>query len=127
MTEPRLSASPTGPHQSNWSLGVKDETRSYLELGADWDSYGAGPVRKSIVDAALVVAEVMARMNFSRPNICPQSSGGVLLEWQRPERALTVDLDGIEGFSFAYQSCGVEREGGIDDFVRLLRAGLQPL
>lgn len=62
----------------------------------------------------------------ARPDICPQSSGGVLLEWQQTGRVLTVDLDGVEGFSFAYESPGVESEGGIEDFVSLLRAGLQP-
>lgn len=126
LTAPQLSASVTHAHEPYWLADVREEMQSYLGLRLDWDSYGGGPVRESIADAALTVAEVMARTGFSRPDICPQSSGGVLFEWQQPDRVLTVDLDGIEGFSFAYEASGVESEGGIEDFVSLLRAGLQP-
>ncbi len=75
---------------------------SYLELDSNWDSYGGGPVSMRILDEAMVVAELMAICGFSRPEVCPESSGGILLEWQQSERVLTVDLDGIEEFSFAY-------------------------
>ena len=126
LTAPRTSIPPARSDEDHWLVDVTDEMRSYLTLVPDWDSYGGGPVRKRIADAALRIAEVLARTGFSRPDICPQSSGGVLLEWQQTGRVLTVDLDGVEGFSFAYESPGVESEGGIEDFVSLLRAGLQP-
>lgn len=32
---------------------------------------------------------------FSRPNMCPQSSGGVLMEWQGSDRTLTVDIEEV--------------------------------
>ena len=107
--------------------------RSYLELVFDWDSYGGGPARKEIVDWAVLVAEIMAEIGFSRPDVSPESSGGIILEWQQSNRVLTVDLDGIaefslsDGFSFAYESPGEpESEGNFEDFVSLLNAGLQP-
>ena len=106
---------------------VEGEMRSYLELVPDWDSYGGGPVRQEIVDWAALIAKIMAGIGFSRPDVSPESSGGVLLEWQQADRVLTVDLDGIEGFSFAYESPGEPAsEGDIEDFFGLLRAGLQP-
>ena len=43
--------------------------RSYLELFPDWDSYGGGPVRKEIVDWAVLIAEIMAAIGFSRPEV----------------------------------------------------------
>ena len=99
-----------------------------MELGPDWDSYGGGPARGEIVDCAVVIVEVMARIGFSRPDVSPESSGGVLLEWEQGGRVLIVDLDGIGGFSFAYVSRGeVELQGDLEGFFRLLRAGLQPL
>ena len=99
-----------------------------MELGPNWDSHGGGPVRNEIVDYTVLIAEIMARIGFSRPGVSPESSGGVLLEWEQGGRALIVDLDGIGGFSFAYASREeVELEGDIEDFFRLLRAGLQPL
>ena len=117
---------PARSDEVHWLIDVTDEMRSYLTLAPDWDSYGGGPAPKEIVDMALLVAEIMARCGFSRPMVCPESSGGVLLEWEHANRVLTVDLDGIEGFSFAYESPGVESEGGVEDFVSLLRDGLQP-
>ena len=101
--------------------------RSYSELASNWDSYGGGPVSMRIVDEAMVVAELMAICGFSRPDVCPESSGGILLEWQQSDRVLTVDFDGIEEFSFAYESPEEsESEGNFEDFVSLLNAGLQP-
>ena len=127
LTAPRLSAPPEGSHEVHWRTEVEGEIRSYLELVPDWDSYGGGPVRTEIVDWAVQIAEIMAGIGFSRPDVSPESSGGVLLEWQQADRVLTVDLDGIEGFSFAYESPGEPAsEGDIEDFFSLLRAGLQP-
>lgn len=100
--------------------------RSYLELAPNWDSYGGGPVRKETVDMAVLVAEVMARLGFSRPAVSPESSGGIFLEWEQSARTLSVDLDG-NGFSFAYEVPGEhERVGDIEYFVSLLATGVQP-
>ena len=127
LTAPQASTSPAPSHDIPWLADVMDEMRSYLELAPNWDSYGGGPVPMRIVDDAVVVAEIMAKYGFSRPDVCPESSGGVLMEWQQSDRALTVDLDGIEGFSFAYESPGEpELEGDIEDFFSLLSDGLQP-
>ena len=113
---------------TSWLTGVRDEIRSYLELGPDWDSYDGMPARKRIVDAAVLIAEMMARYGFSRPVVCPEPSGGVLLEWEDSGRALAVDLDGNEGISFAYESPGEpESAGDFRNLVGLLNAGLQPL
>ena len=98
-----------------------------MELGPNWDSYGGGPARGEIVDCAVVIVEIMARIGFSRPDVSPESSGGILLEWEQDGRALIVDLDGIGGFSFAYDALGkVALEGDIEDFFGLLGAGLRP-
>ena len=45
-----------------------------------------------------MIARIMAECGFSRP----ASALRILLEWEESDRALTVDLDGNEGFSFAY-------------------------
>lgn len=123
-----VTISPASSDEIRWLVDVTDEMRSYLTLAPDWDSYGAGPVRKEIVDVAILIAEIMARFGFSRPMVCPQSSGGVFLEWEYASRALTVDLDGNEGFSFSYESPGKpESKGDFQDLVSLLNSGLQPL
>ena len=50
------------------------------------------------------------------------------MEWESADRALTVDLHGNDGFSFAYESPGEpELEGDFEDFVSLLNAGLPPI
>ncbi len=111
-----------------WLYEIMDEMRTYEELALNWDSYGGEPVRKEITDAAVVIARLMALYGFSRPDICPESSGGILMEWESAEKTLTVDLDSNEGFSFAYESPDEpESEGDFEDFVSLLNAGLSPI
>ena len=128
LTAPRPSTSPAFARKVPWLADVEHELRSYLELAPGWDSYSGEPAQETIVESAVLIVEVMAKCGFSRPDVCPQSSRGVLLEWQQADRALTVDIDGIEGFSFAYESpVEPESEGGIEDFVRLLSTDLQPL
>ena len=110
-----------------WLADVEEVMRSYLKLAPNWDSYGGVPVREEIVDLAVLIAGMMAGYGFSRPAICPESSGGVLMEWEQSDRALTVDLDRKEGFSFVYESLGgTELEGDIEHLVSLLSAGVQP-
>lgn len=127
LTAPRLWVSPKPSPEFVWLEDVRNEMQSYLGLAPDWDSYGGGAVRKEIVDSAVVIAEIMSRYGFSRPVVCPESSGGILLEWEHADRALTVDLDRNEGFSFVYESPGEpDLEGGLRRFVSLLNAGVQP-
>lgn len=118
---------------ASWLPDIECRIRSYLDLAPDWDSYGGGPPSRDIVDAAVVVAQVMADFGFSRPAVCPQSSGGVLMEWQGSGRTLTVDIEAIaeppmwEWFSFALASPGEpEQEGDFEDFADLLNAGFRP-
>ena len=127
LTAPRTSIAAARSDDVHWLVDVTDEMRSYLDLAPNWDSYGGGPVRKEIVDMAVLIAEIMARFGFSRPAVSPESSGGIFLEWEQSDRALSVDVDGNDGFSFAYESPG-ERElvGDIEHFVSLLAAGVQP-
>lgn len=127
LAAPRPFTSPVRSREAHWLADVQDEMCSYLELGSNWDSYGGGPVSVRILHEAMMVAELMAICGFSRPQVCPESSGGILLEWQQSEKVLTVDFDGVEGFSFAYESPGEpESEGNFEDFVSLLNADLQP-
>lgn len=85
-------------------------------------------MQETILEVAVLVTKAMVGYGFTRPDVCPEPSGGILLEWQRSDRMLTLDFDGVEGFSFAYESPGQpESEGSFEDFVGLLNAGLHPL
>ena len=124
------SIRPAAPVQEDsWLADVEHRIRGFAELPDDRDSYGAGPVPKSVVEAAVAIAAIMSDIGFSRPDVGPQSSGGVLLEWHHAGRTLTVDIDiagGLSpdrGFSFAYESPGErEIEGDLEDFTGLLGA-----
>ena len=80
-----------------WLGDVEDEIRSYMELGPNWDSYGGGPAHGEVVDGAAVIVDIVARIGFSRPGVSPESSGGILLEWEQDARALIVDLTASVG------------------------------
>ena len=102
--------------------------RSYVELAPNWDSYGGGPVQRETAADAVDIAILMALYGFSRPDTCPQSSGGVLMEWECADRALVLELDGNGELTFVYESPGhPETEGSFEDFVSLLNSGLQPI
>ena len=82
--------------------------RSYMELGPNWDSYGGGPARGEIVDGAVVIVEIMARIGFSRPDVSPESSGGILLEWEQDGKQ-----DGaVVGGSATYRVAALGRNRG---------------
>lgn len=128
-TSPPPSA-PVG--EDSWLADVDRRIRNFAELPHDWDSYGGRPAPKSVVEAAVAIAATMSDVGFSRPDVGPESSGGVLLEWHHEGETLTVDIDiagGLplhRGFSFAYESRGDrEVEGDLEDFATFL-AGLQP-
>ena len=122
------SIRPAAPVQEDsWLADAEHRIRGFAELPDDWDSYGGGPVPKSVLEAAVAIAAIMSDIGFSRPDVGPQSSGGVLLEWHHAGRTLTVDIDiagGLSpdrGFSFAYESPGErEIEGDLEDFTGLL-------
>lgn len=109
------------PMPDRWIPEIREKMRGYLELPTNWDSYGGGPISNEVVAAAERFAELMAAIGFSRPKICPESSGGVLLEWQSPTQVLTVDFDETQVFSFSYESFEMpelDDEGGLDELVR---------
>lgn len=114
------------PNAASWFPDVRDRIRSCLDLAPNWDSYGGEAISGPIVGAAERFAEFMAVFSFSRPSVCPQSSGGIMLEWHDPDRTLTVDIDSddIKGFSFSYESAEApELEGGTNEFTRLVQDG----
>lgn len=128
LTATGTDAHPLGSQDMPWLADLTHEIWSYLELAPNWDSYGGGPVRSEIAQAAIQVARLMALIGFSRPDSCPESSGGVLMEWECADRALTVELEASGEFSFSYESPGTrESEGDFVDFVSLLNSGLQPI
>ncbi len=111
------------PQPNSWFLGIRDEIRGYLELAPNWDSYGGGPISNVVVGVAERFAELMAIIGFSRPNICPEPSGGILLEWQSLTQVLTVDIesDDIHRIYFSYESAEtpeLDGEGNLDELVR---------
>lgn len=129
LTAPQSTQPVASVREDSWLTDVENQIRSFAELPHDWDSYGGGAVPRSIVEAAVAIAAIMAGMGFSRPEVCPESSGGVLLEWHHADKTLTVDIDfAVEsGFSFAYESAGErETEGDLAEFVTLLDTELQP-
>ncbi len=113
------------PQLASWFRDTRDKIRGYMDLVPNWDSYGGGAISSKVVDMAERFAEMMARIGFSRPTVCPESSGGILLEWQSLGQVLTVDIAiDKEGFSFSYESAeSLELEGDVWDFLKLVRGG----
>ena len=98
-------------------MTVRDKIKSLTELPENWDSYGGGPVKQSMVDLALVVLRWLLTRSWPDPDVSPTSAGGVVLEWGDD---LTINIDVNDGFSFLYKDEEGDTEGDIEDFMLLL-------
>ena len=94
LTAPRSIQSADPVQGGPWLADIERQIRSFSELPRDWDSYGGGAVPQGIVEAAVGVAAIMSALGLSRPDACPESSGGVLLQ-QGPSAPRRVDLRGL--------------------------------
>jgi hypothetical protein len=73
-----------------WLHTVLQELRAVAALGEDWDSYGAGPIRRDVLWYALRLLQSVMD-DFPAPQLTPMSHEGVLLEWLRDGTRLEIE------------------------------------
>jgi hypothetical protein len=82
-----------------------------LTLPPNWDSYGAGTIDPSVVQAAMDRMNAVLRPNSPAPRVVPLSSGGLQLEWHRQGIDLEIVFDRDEALSFYYRNRASGEEG----------------
>ncbi len=90
---------------------VRGRIRPLLAMPANWDSYGAPEIDDRIAAIAERVLIRVAIQDFELPAVVPTSSGGLALEWHRPDKELSIEL-GMAGASvyFCDEAAGREWE-----------------
>jgi hypothetical protein len=82
-----------------------------LTLPLNWDSYGAGTIDPSVVQAAMDCMNAVLGPNSPAPRVVPLSSGGLQLEWHRKGIDLEIVFDPGESPSLYYRNRASGEEG----------------
>lgn len=107
-----------------WLAPTAQALVDLLDLPAGWDSYGARPVDRRHVDAALRVLLLIMRHNTPAPSVVPTNRGGVQLEWHTGGIDLEIETLSTQELlvSFEDSTTGDEWEHKISsDLTRLVK------
>lgn len=110
---------PAGPP---WAAEVAARFQHLLALKADWDSYGAPPLREDAVDSAFDLLMQLAQPSTPPPEVVPMVSGGVQFEWHRQGVDLEVEVHSRFRFEVFYEDTATGdtvEEVAVADLTRL--------
>ena len=105
-------------HSQDLPAWTEPTVAALLKLGylsADWDSYGAPPIKRSLLGEALALLTRVMTEHSPAPSIVPLHDGGVQLEWHRRSQDLEIVLCADQPPQFFYRNAetGKEIEGGM--------------
>jgi hypothetical protein len=75
-----------------WLLPVLRRINKLLALPADWDGYGARPVRRDVAMFALAVLQRTMDAASPPAQIVPSSDGGLQLEWHMAGMDIELEI-----------------------------------
>ena len=107
-----------------WFQPTLDSLAKLLLLREDWDTYGAPPIDRAIVPAALQLAVDAFCDNTPAPAVVPTSSGGVQYEWHTRGIDFEIEFCSPSRMRLYYEKTGApafEREV-THDFTELAGA-----
>lgn len=95
-----------------WLPTVVKKLEELADLPPDWNSYGAAPVKRTCLQAALRLLRDVMKDNSPAPAVVPTPRGTVLLEWHRRGIDLEIDVLGTDCFHVVVEDAatGIESE-----------------
>jgi hypothetical protein len=72
-----------------WVASVRNQVSDLQRLRPGWDGFGAGPIRRDVLDYAGSLLEAIMMDDTPPPQVTPMSHEGILLEWHE----LGIDLE----------------------------------
>jgi hypothetical protein len=119
--KPRAAAGALSPE---W-LGQNEATlEELLKLPANWNSYGATPIRPDAVQAARDILGKIVRSDTPQPAVVPTVRGGVQLEWHTQGIDLEIEIPESGQFHVWYEDPQEEIElhhdAGLSQLPRLI-------
>lgn len=73
--------------------GLQIKLQELGELREGWDSYGAPPIDRFVLEAVARFLEQLPWDQVRPPHIVPTSRGGVALEWHRPGLEFSIEVE----------------------------------
>lgn len=90
---PTTSLSIQEAESPTWVKEFADRLNELLELPADWDSYGALPVRVEAAKGAFeLLVEHLSDPSTPAPQVVPTCHGGVQVEWHQAGIDLELEI-----------------------------------
>jgi hypothetical protein len=116
---PTATAATTGAESAlsterpTWLEPVADAFGKVARLGSGWDTYGAAPLHRPTLLAALTFLAHHLDATSPAPAVVPLPDGGIQLEWHRAgvDVELTFDAGGAVDLYFADLAADEEWEG----------------
>lgn len=105
-----------------WLDPTAEALAGLLYLGPNWDSYGAHPIDRVHVFAALDLLLLVMQDDTPAPTVVPTNRGGVQLEWH----ARGIDLE-IETLSLHRRHVSFEDSATNDEWEGEVVSNLTPL
>ena len=111
-----VSPSPTAADtEPVWLRPVLRSIDTIQALPTDWDSYGASPIPRSVIEDALGVLHRFTDEDTPPPALVPTSSGSVQIEWHQAGVDIEVYVREDESVTYWFRdrSANQEREGDL--------------
>ncbi|GEM_PF-1422572 len=105
-----------------WLPPIVSRLKDILQLNADWDSYGAHPVRPESAETVLDLLYNLMSSDTPIPAIIPTPEGHVQIEWHTKGIDLEVEIESPALFHVSYEDSisNNEWEGDLQyDMTRL--------
>jgi hypothetical protein len=79
------------------------QLRTFEQLPPNWNSYGAEPISRDTVDAAInLLMHVMGKSGVRPDFLAPVATGGIQLEWFGTDAEIDVRVNPRTSFDYLY-------------------------
>lgn len=94
IDKPRSFSQETQATSAPWVAEVMAKMKELVRLPANWDSYGAKPIKPDCLQYAVrEVLQACMHGATPAPSVVPTNTGGVMLEWHRGNIDLEVRVE----------------------------------
>ena len=91
------------PRPIQWWPSVSSQLDQLLTLPGNWDSYGACPIDREIVESVKGLLACLGEfLDLPSPCVSATRTGGVLLQWRSGTKEVEVELVSRDAASFVY-------------------------